>query len=190
MIQPATRRVPRVRDLSALHFQVIIGEMDVADCVALTRASLAQLPDALDASRGIAYGGSARFGFLPRGSSGRGPQRASPAEGCSGTQWSTCPRCSARRIFQSSACKGLAAHIVKLFCHLLAQTRFDGRSNHDTLCRSFAGSAQRDSVASPPTRAPRGLSRQTHCSERHRRSTTEAWSTGWRRRAADVARRS
>lgn len=40
-----------------------IGEMDVADCVALTRASLAQLPDALDASRGAAYGGS-HGGFL------------------------------------------------------------------------------------------------------------------------------
>ena len=40
-----------------------IGEMDVADCVALTKASLAQLPESLDPARGAAYGGS-HGGFL------------------------------------------------------------------------------------------------------------------------------
>ena len=40
-----------------------IGEMDVSDCVALTRASLARFPAELDPSRGAAYGGS-HGGFL------------------------------------------------------------------------------------------------------------------------------
>ena len=40
-----------------------IGEMDVNDCVALTRASLAQLPRSLDPDRGACYGGS-HGGFL------------------------------------------------------------------------------------------------------------------------------
>ena len=40
-----------------------IGEMDVADCVALTKAALAQLPQSLDPHRGAAYGGS-HGGFL------------------------------------------------------------------------------------------------------------------------------
>ena len=40
-----------------------IGEMDVADCVALTHASLTQLGGALDPARGACYGGS-HGGFL------------------------------------------------------------------------------------------------------------------------------
>ena len=40
-----------------------VGEMDVGDCVALTRASLAQLDESLDPARGGAYGGS-HGGFL------------------------------------------------------------------------------------------------------------------------------
>jgi len=40
-----------------------IGEMDVGDCVALTRASLTQLSESLDPDRGACYGGS-HGGFL------------------------------------------------------------------------------------------------------------------------------